>query len=486
MKLMLKSLTLLTLSSIVLLFLFDAAYATSLIWAKRADMPTSRSFLGVATAPGGGIYAVGGQGPLGQPITTVEAYDPVTNSWTSKSPMPTQREGLGVATATNGKIYAIGGHNGSIFTATVEEYDPNTDTWTSKTNMPTERNNLAVAAASNGKIYAIGGFNPGSGYLSTVEEYDPTTDTWITRASLPIGRYLLGAAATSNGKIYAIGGYNGALLDTVEEYDPSTNTWTSKTNMPTERYALGVVRGPNDKIYAIGGTDTQGGQLATVEEYDPVTDTWSTTDPMPTARARLAATLSNNKLYAIGGDENIILGRQPANEEATIVGLNQLTSLGPAPVWIGSKNNHDASVRFDLLAEVYKNGTQLIGSGELNRVKVKGRSSSFKNAKLNFIPLSLSNPVDLPTGSSLSIKLYARNTCSGNRRHSGTARLWYNDSSANSHFDATINSISNSYYLLTGFQLGTSLGSGPKLTIDVDAGSSCSAFKPFGSWEKTF
>ena len=60
-------------------------------------------------------------------LTTVEEYDPATDTWATKAPMPTPRWNLGVATASNGKIYAIGGFNGSLL-ATVEEYDPATNT----------------------------------------------------------------------------------------------------------------------------------------------------------------------------------------------------------------------------------------------------------------------------------------------------------------------------------------------------------------------
>jgi N-acetylneuraminic acid mutarotase len=75
----------------------------------------------------------------------------------------------------NGKIYAIGGYNDSSgCLSTVEEYDPATDTWTTKTPMPTTRAGLAIGVVNN-KIYAIGGHGGGS-LLSTVEEYDPKYD----------------------------------------------------------------------------------------------------------------------------------------------------------------------------------------------------------------------------------------------------------------------------------------------------------------------
>lgn len=263
-------------------------------WTARTPMPTARSGLGVAAAPNGKLYAIGGNGSGGH-LATVEEYDPETDSWTARAPMPTARYELGVVAAPNGKIYAIGGVGGE---ATVEEYDPATNTWTSRTSMPTARHFLGVAATSDGKIYAIGGYD--SDTLATVEEYNTVTDTWAPRASMLTARWGPGVAAASNSRIYAIGGDNVVSLDTVEEYDPATDTWVARTNMPTARSMLGVAMTSDGKIYAIGG---QGGiYLATAEEYDPATDTWMSCTSMPTERYGLGvAAAPNGKLYAIGG-----------------------------------------------------------------------------------------------------------------------------------------------------------------------------------------
>ncbi|MFY9556600.1 MAG: hypothetical protein WAV47_17950, partial [Blastocatellia bacterium] len=92
------------------------------------------------------------------------------------------------------------------------------------------------------------------------------------------------------------------------------------------------------------------------------------------------------------------------------------------------------------------------------------------------------------TGDVLSIKLSVRIAVGVSGHRSGTARLWFNDSAANSSFDATIGGVANSYFLLDGLTLGTSAGAGPKKTIDVfvDRAMGGNPFKPFGTWTKTF
>ncbi|MBI1925875.1 hypothetical protein HYR99_16695 [Candidatus Poribacteria bacterium] len=162
-------------------------------WTKKSDMPTARSALSTSVV-NGKIYVIGGYGTGWTPLRTVEEYDPVTDTWTKKSDMPTAR-GFLAASVVNGKIYAIGGYEGFILStstlSTVEEYDPVTDTWTKKSNMPAVRGFLA-ASVVNGKIYTIGGDTSHNGpALSTVEEYDPATDTWTKKSDMPTARVVL-------------------------------------------------------------------------------------------------------------------------------------------------------------------------------------------------------------------------------------------------------------------------------------------------------
>ncbi len=270
-------------------------------WGKRADMPTPRSLFGVS-AVNGKIYAIGGDRALAAPISTVEEYDPATDTWAKKADMPTTRSTL-AACMLDGQIYAIGGWGGAgRFHSTVEVYDPVKDTWTQKADMPTARSGLA-ACAVNGKIYAIGGGNRNE--LAVVEEYDPATNTWTRKADMPTAIWTL-AVGVVGGTIYAIGGGRGNIgrmeqgvpLSVVEAYDPVTDTWTQKADMPTTRTgsSASVVDG---KIYVIGGGNRQ--PLSAVEMYDPVMDIWTQTTSMPTARWSLATCVVDGKIYAIGG-----------------------------------------------------------------------------------------------------------------------------------------------------------------------------------------
>jgi hypothetical protein len=172
------------------------------------------------------------------------------------------------------------------------------------------------------------------------------------------------------------------------------------------------------------------------------------------------------------------------NSDPTTVTItvHSTTLIGPATVWIGLKNSDDVGIRFDLLAEAYKNGA-LVGSGQLN--SVAGGSSGFNNAKLQTIPVNLSGPVHFSAGDTLAIRISVRNACSGSGKNSGTARLWYDDgNTANSQVAAFLGA-QIGYYLRGGFAFSVDPGPGPKKTFDMAAGNKCSAFKPFGTWSVT-
>lgn len=90
--------------------------------------------------------------------------------------MPTARTALALA-PLDGKIYAIGGTavvQGPGLT-TIEIYNPDSDTWTESPEMPTARVFLGAGTLAN-KIYAVGGVAEGLGpaILPTVEQFTPS------------------------------------------------------------------------------------------------------------------------------------------------------------------------------------------------------------------------------------------------------------------------------------------------------------------------
>ena len=272
-------------------------------WTTLAPMPTPRYAHRMA-AVNGILYAVGGI-VNGAGVSTVEAYDPATNTWSTKAPMPTVRGSFAIA-VVNGILYAISGGDCCGIVATVVAYDPSSDTWSSKAPVPFPRAEPAGGVA-NGAIYVIGGYN--NGFKSAVESYDPITNVWTPNtlhAYMPTARYALAVGGIGN-TLYAVGGegYSG-VTGALEAYDAVADSWTTLASMPTPRLALGVgVSG--GLLYAIGGAPGGGGfapAYGTFEVYDPASNSWSSRPSMLTPRYSMGVTMLNGILYTVGGRAN--------------------------------------------------------------------------------------------------------------------------------------------------------------------------------------
>ena len=272
-------------------------------WTRKADIP-GRRFVFSSGVVDGKIYAIGGDPGSGTALSSVEAYNPLTDTWAKKTDIQTSRAGAG-SSVVDGQIYVIGGGSSKSgqFTPIVQVYDVLTDTWSIKADMPTARGWFS-ASEVNGKIYAIGGALAFNGTVfSTVEEYDPATDTWTRKTDMPTARACLSTSVV-NGKIYAIGGALSnswsQAVSVVEEYDPLTDTWVRKSDMSTRRSYLST-SALNGKIYAIGGFTSNYNAISSVERYDPTIDVWTSEVEMPTPRWGLSTNAVGGRIYAIGG-----------------------------------------------------------------------------------------------------------------------------------------------------------------------------------------
>jgi hypothetical protein len=237
-------------------------------------------------------------------------------------------------------------------------------------------------------------------------------------------------------------------------------------NVPHAMFELEVPLTQN-----LGGGPRPGGGI-----YDPSPAFWSASAP-----GSGILTLSQNVVSI-----DVQTGSTTVSPESPSV-----NELSPAKVWIGLKNSDDVGLRLDLRAQVLLNSTK-IGEGQVNNVSAG--SSGFNNALLQTIPLVLTGTggtVRVAPGTELQLTVSARRTCLGGGHSGGTARLWFNDSQANSRFDATIVTTNSDYFLRGNFALSTTAGSS-RLAIDKVLNSSvpCTAiggrpFTSFGTWTIT-
>ncbi len=303
-------------------------------WRTKAAMPTARGQAAVITGDDGLIYVMGGYNNTDE-LTTVEAYNPATNTWTTKAEMPQKTRGAAVAKGTDGIIYVIGGYV-STWINTVQAYNTTSNTWTTKTSIPISVWMAGATTGLDGRIYVIGGENA----ETKTQIYTPSTDTWTSGLDMTTGRTELGVIRGADGLIYAIGGESGSALSVVEAYNPTANTWATKASMPSPRLEFGVAVGLDGKIYVVGGGTSYGNNLGPffndVYIYDHATNTWSVPgwpeSKMPTARKEFSVAMDmNGRLYAIGGANGEYLN---TNEQAIIdnaVPSAYIDSISPNP-----------------------------------------------------------------------------------------------------------------------------------------------------------
>ena len=237
-------------------------------WSTGSSYPTAMAFASAAVVKNV-LYVFGGTGDGTTPTNAVWAYNPKTKTWTAAAAMPTARWGSeAVVEKTTNIIYVIGGvinasGNGAI--TTVESYNPATNTWTEEAAMSVARGSSAAGLIGT-KIVVADGANLGGQHTGDNEGYNTVANTWTSLVSDPQARY--GTCFGSIGpKLYDVGGLFNYTLN--EAFQLSKNSWTTLAPAPQGNIfsASAVYKG---QLYCIGGWASNGGPIiSNVQIYQP-------------------------------------------------------------------------------------------------------------------------------------------------------------------------------------------------------------------------
>lgn len=280
----------------------------SAAWKPLAAMPAARSNAAAETI-NGIVYVAGGYNAGG--TSTLQAFNPTTNTWTTLANMPItlyQGDGAGVI---NSQLYVAGGWNGPLPTSTLFMYDPTLNAWTSLASM----SHLSACGGTgviNSKLYVTTACNGYSGYYNYLDVYDPVANTW---SSLPgsSSPHSAPAIGVINDKLYVAGGLDGsgALTNVLEVYDPAANSWSTLAHMPTAVvYAASVAI--NGRLYVFGGNNGTN-DVATVQIYDPHKNKWTTlSSSLPAALSSSSAVVVYGLAFVEGGDNGSMTNQYSA------------------------------------------------------------------------------------------------------------------------------------------------------------------------------
>ncbi|GFN78954.1 upf0672 protein c3orf58 [Plakobranchus ocellatus] len=189
-------------------------------------------------------------------------FDQTEAAWQTRAKMHMSRSQFSLV-VVDGFVYAVGGQDGAEILSSVERYDPPTNTWTLIRPLPKPLR-FMTAVSYKGRLYVFGG-ETRMDVSAAVLRYDPLEDSWEELPPMKTPRVLAGSVVFRD-KIYVIGG-NSALSDkwrreylpehcvtSVEIFDPSTNTWSQGPSLSNALCGAGVVK-YGDTIIVVGGED---------------------------------------------------------------------------------------------------------------------------------------------------------------------------------------------------------------------------------------
>jgi len=334
-------------------------------WTVTGSLNIARHLHTATLLPGGKILVVGGSGG----DASAELYDPATGTWTLTGSMTTARVEHTATLLASGKVLVVGG---SRFGGSAELYDPETGTWALTDSNITARTGHTATLLSSGEVLVAGSVSPSRvSAVSSAELYAPANG-WRLTGSMAAARFYHTAALLRSGEVLVAGGTNNALnYASAELYNPATRTWRPTAPMLSVRSRPTASLLPDGRVLVTGGMDG-GTPLASAELYTGSAPLFlyfhgsgSNANPNTLFLDDIAPTAATAKykdsasVHFSGGNPWATIGTWAA-EPALTAGF--LPTLSGLHAWVGLKNSDDIGTKFDLRAELSKNGI-LFASG---------------------------------------------------------------------------------------------------------------------------
>lgn len=183
-----------------------------------ASMPQARQGPTGALMANGNVFVAGGYNTVDLQMKSAIIYNPGTDTWTTVSSQmnaarvnSSQSPGAVTVLLTDGRLLIGGGWSGGTGVSTLDLYDPATDSFvTSGLPQLPYGGSTTAHLMSNGLVAFFGG--SGSGTVSnTAVLYDPISNTMTAEANtMSSMRYMHTSARLNDGRIIIIGGTNEA------------------------------------------------------------------------------------------------------------------------------------------------------------------------------------------------------------------------------------------------------------------------------------
>jgi Galactose oxidase-like, Early set domain/Glyoxal oxidase N-terminus/Kelch motif len=231
--------------------------------------------------PDGRVFIAGGHDPntgkkqdaIG--VVECDIFDPVARTWFRTAPMTQKRWYPTNVGLPNGRVLILGGTaSPGVSSTTIEEYNPATNTMRT---LPSTANKSVgqyprLHLLANGKVLM-------GGPPATSQLFDPATNRWASVSTMIYGKRSHGAVALLPGGMQIVTAGGGAPTRTAELLDMSQATprWRSTGSLTYARMLSNTVVLPDGQVLIIGGGAafkyTQPVKIP--ELYNPATGTWT-------------------------------------------------------------------------------------------------------------------------------------------------------------------------------------------------------------------
>lgn len=277
------------------------------------------------------VLIIGGADNTGVILNTCEVYDPTTNTFTATGSMATPRMLHAACRLADGRVMVAGGVSALDLPnltvtalSSVEIWNPATNTWSAANPIGGARIGPALTLLSTNQVMVSGGVQvayflgvPISAASSTaVQRWNPGTGAWGAGASMPKERALhhYNQVTLADGRVLMTGGMDVDSLLAVQTapsianadvYNPTTNTWAT-VNMASARAFHSASRLADGRVVVCGGaqgTLTAPVSIANVDVFNPTTNTWAAAPALTGPRAGHNAAITPDGLLLLFGGQ---------------------------------------------------------------------------------------------------------------------------------------------------------------------------------------
>lgn len=144
-----------------------------------APLPSPRLLAAAVPLADGGLLLIGGEDEQGQPVAAVSRWQPDGGAgrWQALAPLQAARSRFGVARLPDGRVVVAGGRGVAGVLSSVEIYDPSSDSWTPGPTLPQQQLDATLQLLQDGSLLLAAD-------ASSPADVAPSTWVWQLDAKL--------------------------------------------------------------------------------------------------------------------------------------------------------------------------------------------------------------------------------------------------------------------------------------------------------------